>query len=449
MVTPFVAARITRILDETQPTTWRYVSTHDNPADILSRSATPDQLPLWWHGPAWFARPESDWPSQPALILSQTDELAVLKETKRTSSSAHAVISLEVRPNSLPPGAPERDEFSIAGASGFFESLLQRRSTLNAVLRVTAHVIRFISRVKQIKQGLIARPTGICNPLPTLIITTASEKEAALQIWVKLAQRQSFAKDIKALQTEDPLPPTSKLRRLTPIWWIPDATLRITGRVSNPDRALDEIHPLILPAEHRLVELLILDAHIRTSHGGPQLCIALLRQRFWILRLRLAVRRFIAKKCVPCIRYSKQAAQQLIGALPTIRTTPAPPFSRVGVDFAGPFTLRKAVATTAASRRAVGEMAREPTTIKGWVVVFVCLVTRAVHLDVTRGLHVESFLDCIAHMTARRHALGTTAEAIPAVLDQLEEGLHRQFANKEQVASKAQEFESRRHGLSS
>lgn len=44
----------------------------------------------------------------------------------------------------------------------------------------------------------------------------------------------------------------------------------------------------------------------------------------------------------------------------------------------------------------------EPATIKGWIVVFVCLVTRAVHLDVVRGLSVEHFLDALVRFTSRR-----------------------------------------------
>lgn len=45
---------------------------------------------------------------------------------------------------------------------------------------------------------------------------------------------------------------------------------------------------------------------------------------------------------------------------------------------------------------------REPATIKGWIVIYVCLVTRAIHLDVVQGLTVEDFLETFAKMTSRR-----------------------------------------------
>lgn len=132
--------------------------------------------------------------------------------------------------------------------------------------------------------------------------------------------------------------------------------------------------------------MLIRDAHVsRTMHAGPQACIAFLRQRYWIINLRKEVRRFIGQSCTVCIRHRKSTAEQLMGQLPSVRVTPAPPYSRVGVDFAGPFTLRQSASTPMQLRSAAKWKStyKEPkTTIKGWIAVFVCLVTRAVHLEV-------------------------------------------------------------------
>lgn len=153
-------------------------------------------------------------------------------------------------------------------------------------------------------------------------------------------QRQSFHKEIQALSRGELTPQTSSVRRLTPKWRVDDQTLRIKGRLANIERSYDERHQLLLPYQHDLVQLIIQDAHMRNSHGGPQACIALLRQKFWILKVRLAVRSLVASKCVICIRHRKANAQQLMGTLPLVRTTPAPPFSKVGVDFAGPFNMR-------------------------------------------------------------------------------------------------------------
>lgn len=102
------------------------------------------------------------------------------------------------------------------------------------------------------------------------------------------------------------------------------------------------------------------------------------------------------------IRYSKSAGEQIMGQLPSVRVSAAEPFSRVGVDFAGPFELRKTMGRMLPLRKAALMPYREPPTIKAWIVVYVCLVTRAVHLDVTTGLTVEDFLETFAKMTSRR-----------------------------------------------
>lgn len=78
-----------------------------------------------------------------------------------------------------------------------------------------------------------------------------------------------------------------------------------------------------------------------------------------------------------------------MGLLPSVRTTPAPPFSRTGIDFAGPLTLR------------VGHT-RRPVHLKCWVAVFVCLTTKAVHLDLCTSLSTPDFLAVLRRFVARR-----------------------------------------------
>ena len=59
---------------------------------------------------------------------------------------------------------------------------------------------------------------------------------------------------------------------------------------------------------------------------------------------------------------------QMMGQLPQQRVTASPPFHRTGMDFAGPFTLRK------------GDT-RRPVLIKAYVCIFVCFATKAAHIE--------------------------------------------------------------------
>ena len=68
---------------------------------------------------------------------------------------------------------------------------------------------------------------------------------------------------------------------------------------------------------------------------------------------------------------------------------PSPPFCTSGVDFAGPNTLRRCYT-------------RKPTYVKAYVCIFVCLTTKAVHLDLVLDLSTEAFLVALRHFVARR-----------------------------------------------
>ncbi|XP_062709173.1 uncharacterized protein LOC134288401 [Aedes albopictus] len=78
-----------------------------------------------------------------------------------------------------------------------------------------------------------------------------------------------------------------------------------------------------------------------------------------------------------------------MGSLPSVRTTPARPFVHCGVDYAGPILLRSSTL-------------RSAKTIKGYVAVFVCLATKAVHLEAVSDLSTNAFLAALKRFCGRR-----------------------------------------------
>ncbi len=68
----FVANRVAKI--QLHPEIeWRYVPTHDNPADLASRGG-PVTTPLWWTGPEWL-QDHDRWPTNPITKLQQIQRL--------------------------------------------------------------------------------------------------------------------------------------------------------------------------------------------------------------------------------------------------------------------------------------------------------------------------------------------------------------------------------------
>ena len=78
-----------------------------------------------------------------------------------------------------------------------------------------------------------------------------------------------------------------------------------------------------------------------------------------------------------------------MGDLPVQRITPSRPFEHTGVDYAGPILLKDG--TT-----------RSRIMVKGYICVFVCLATKAVHLELANDLSTPTFINCLKRLVSRR-----------------------------------------------
>jgi hypothetical protein len=70
-----------------------------------------------------------------------------------------------------------------------------------------------------------------------------------------------------------------------------------------------------------------------------------------------------------------------MGHLPASRVLPAPPFTSTGIDFAGPVMTRISAG--------IGIKTMKSYIIKA---VFVCMVTKAMHLELVSNLTTDAFI---------------------------------------------------------
>ena len=80
-----------------------------------------------------------------------------------------------------------------------------------------------------------------------------------------------------------------------------------------------------------------------------------------------------------------------MGAILT-RVQPARPFTTSGTDYTGPIVLR------------LGST-RSKQIIKGYIAIFVCIVTKAIHTEVVTSLTTEAFLAALRRFIIRRGRL--------------------------------------------
>ncbi|XP_067214187.1 uncharacterized protein [Linepithema humile] len=195
-----------------------------------------------------------------------------------------------------------------------------------------------------------------------------------------------FDPEIRAIKHNNCLSKSSKLKNLNP--FIDNkGILRVGGRLNHASLTYDEKHPIILP-RHRLSELIVDQIHKQTLHGGPQLTLRVLRQKFWILNARNLVKGHI-HRCIPCTRQRAVVTSQIMSDLPSNRVNPSRSFQHSGVDYAGPIQI-------------LTKVGRGQKPFKAYIAVFICLATRAIHLELVHNYSSEGFIAAFRRFTARR-----------------------------------------------
>lgn len=179
---------------------------------------------------------------------------------------------------------------------------------------------------------------------------------------------------------------SASLSRLNPSYE-GDQLLRLGGRLKNAALSFSEQYPIILP-KHRVSELLTAHAHRNTLHRGIQLTLRTLRQRYWILGGRSLVKNCI-RQCVTCTRQSANTPIQIMEDLSPPRVTPSSPFTHTGVDYAGPFAI-------------TARVGRGQKSTKHYVALFVCLCTRAIHLEDVDDYTTAGFCAAFQRFVSRR-----------------------------------------------
>ena len=182
---------------------------------------------------------------------------------------------------------------------------------------------------------------------------------------------------------------TSSLYRLDP-FPDKDGVLRVGGRIRNALVSYEIKHPVILPSKGHVTTLLVRYHHQRIRHQGRGMTLNDLRSHgYWVIGGSSSVSRCISK-CVICQRLRGVLQEQKMANLPEDRLEPVPPFTHCGVDYFGPWLIK--------------EGRKE---LKRYGVLFTCLSSRAIHLEVSATLETDSFINALRRFINRRGPVRT------------------------------------------
>ncbi|UYV67105.1 hypothetical protein LAZ67_4003902, partial [Cordylochernes scorpioides] len=342
----FIHNRVVKIQQLSDRNSWRHVSGKDNPADCASRGIMPAALSghtLWWQGPTWLK-----------------DNNFVQNQDNCYGRECHEEEKVALACQSRVSVCPE---------------IVTKYSTFIKTRRIIAWCLRFITNCRV---SLKKREIG-----------TLSKKElenAVIRIigWI---QKDEFGEEMQDLRNTGHASRKSRILQLNPFI---DASgmLRVGGRIKYANVNPDQKFPLLLPKNHHFTKLIILHFHTRYLHAGPQLVLSLIRNSYWIMGGRDIVRRII-KQCITCFRFRAKTAVQIMGNLPADRVNPSRPFTKTGVDLAGPYELKPS-------------LTRSKGTIKCYVILFVCFSVKAIHLEMVTSLSTSSFIAALRRFISRR-----------------------------------------------
>ena len=361
----FVANRVATIRKFSKPHQWHYIPSESNPADQASRGLKASDLleeSHWICGPNFLQNPRPTWPIEP---ICEAEDSCCASEASE----------------------PQTDGVSTRTPT---QQLLSYFSSWKQLKMCVAVFSKFI----MILQAKVKQRNGEKIEVDGKI--SAHDLEKAECSILRFVHKECFPEEILALsdrsssaclsssdRRKSGVKRKSSLYKLDPI--LDSGLLRVGGRLRRTLLPASAKHPIILPRRHCVTLLIIRDEHVRLGHAGRAHVLSSLRERYWLINGNSRVRHVISS-CVRCRRLRAPCMDQKMADLPECRfDDDLPPFSHTGIDFFGPFSVKE--------RR---------STIKRYGVVFTCMASRCVHLEIAASLDADSCINAIRRFIARR-----------------------------------------------
>lgn len=207
------------------------------------------------------------------------------------------------------------------------------------------------------------------------------KRKEILSHLIKCVQEDCFADEIDAINKGKQLPLKHPLGNL--LLSMRDGVLCSSSRL--PDEALKNPrfkdfnkHTIILPRNHHLTKLIILQAHIQNNHFHIDTTIATLVKEYFIPRMHSIVKQTIRENCFVCKSLNGKPHAPLMGDLPIEKLcVEHSTFTNIMIDMAGPFFIKSG-------------KTRSSNLQKRYLLVVICLTTRAMHIEIMQEASADA-----------------------------------------------------------
>ena len=324
----FAATRIGEIQEGTKREDWYWTESKNNIVDWITRGRKPQEIGQ-----------ESIWQTGPNFLIQPENKWPIKQLTYKRE-------------------LPERIK-TVMTTQGMENDSLEQRinihkySNYNKLIRATARILALYKRKpKPSFKNVVTQPT-------------AEEIAEAERFWI-LRSQSTMTDDFKKRTCKRLC---SRVRQ--------DGIVVIGNRAEKwLEMSYNKTEVILLQYGHPFSKLYAEFIH-RNGHNGVSATVSKIRARFWITHLHRMVKS-IVHNCVICKIPNTELSQQVMGNIPEERLKPSPAWHNTAIDLFGPFKIRDEI-----KKRTFGKCYR---------MIFNCMNTRAVHMDLVSDCSTEKFL---------------------------------------------------------
>lgn len=355
----FFANQIGEIQGSTDIRDWWWIPGPLNIADI-SRGASPrdlDEGSNWQAGPKFLSLPESGWPVRSAKDVADEARENVVRIQKKAFVAALTRAGAKKESGQSPAQIPTDLHRPPDGSTAVNLLAAKRFSNLTRLIKTLGQVWRAAKKFLHVK----AMGSSKWEAVQSAGVITVTEREDAFRDLCLSAQAEATF-------------PSTTTNRLVVYRDGASGLMACGGRIQHFKE--DCLAVPLIPFDAWLGTLLACQSH-QEGHEGVAGTLLRMRQKAWVVQGRRLAQK-VVNQCVLCKKARARVCQQVMGELPVERSTPALPFQFTSVDLFGPYLVRDDV--------------KRRVSMKVWGVVFCCMVSRALHVELASSMSKESFL---------------------------------------------------------
>ena len=245
----------------------------------------------------------------------------------------------------------------------------RRVSSLTNLINVTKLVRNFIISLAervQLRRGV------------NVVSCPKTTNEEALRLIIIATQRFGFYRS----SPPDGALHSKSLVNLAPFY--DDSVLRVGGRLKRSELSVSTKHPILLPDCSPITRLIVSHFHSLTRHQGRVITMSAIRQAGYFIQHGSGVIKKFINSCITCRRLRRNPLTQRMTDLPCDRLEATPPFTYCGIDVFGPFCTADRISTR-----------RSASSRKMWGLLFICLASKAVHIEPLVAMDTSSFKNAL------------------------------------------------------